>query len=548
MFTIGNFNEVLGNRGANNLIASDLDAVFGLAGNDTLSATEDGLSAERTTSILIGGSGEDLYQTENNSGAIILENARSNNDIFQSSGINFGQDSFISLEIDEERHLIIGDTDTNQRALLIDWQLPENRIETFELAGETISYQNLLDDFRTSPGYLGSFTWEEAVNARAIDLDRLGFSLETIDESIAQADSRAKALESREPIGNSKDVVGSEEADNILGTDLQALYGLAGDDTLKPVEVDLPAGVTTQSITVVGGSGDDNYQLANNTTAIVLENGNDDNDVGEATGIGFFAETSFSLEIDEGRHLFIGDIASNQYALLLDWQVPENRIETFVAADGTFSYDEFANGFRDLPGHLGSVTWEEAIAQQAFDLEKAGLTVDTIDEAIAQVDARSAALEAEDPLTGEIVYRFFNPTLGGHLYTVDVRERDFIVDNLDNYSYEGASYKAADPLTGSPVSVYRFFNPSIGVHLYTINEVEKDFIIDNLDNYVFEGAKFSAYQESVGDTIPIYRFYEPSLGVHFYTPNEVEKDFVIDNLDNYNFEGIAYYANPVDLV
>ena len=543
MVTIGNFNEVLGTRGNNVLIASDLDALYGLAGNDSLSAVEDTEDA-----LLIGGSGDDVYEASNNSTLVVLENGDSDNDIGRATGVGFFKDTSFSLEIDEGRHLYVGDTESNQYYLVFDWQTPENRVETIELEDGTFSYEDIQDNLRTSPGYLGSFTWSEANAQEDFNLERLGLSVDTIDEAIAQADSRAKALESREPIGNSKDVVGSEEADNILGTDLQALYGLAGDDTLKPVEVDLPAGATTQSITAVGGSGDDNYQLANNTTAIVLENGNDDNDVGEATGIGFFAETSFSLEIDEGRHLFIGDIASNQYALLLDWQVPENRIETFVATDGTFSYDEFANGFRDLPGHLGSVTWEEAISQQAFDLEKAGLTVDTIDDAIAQVDARSAALEAEDPLTGQIVYRFFNPTLGGHLYTVDVIERDFIVDNLDNYNYEGASYKAADPLTGSTVSVYRFFNPSIGVHLYTINEVEKDFVLDNLDNYVFEGAKFSAYQESVGDTVPIYRFYEPSLGVHFYTPNEVEKDFVIDNLDNYNFEGIAYYANPVDLV
>ena len=543
MVTIGNFNEVLGNRGDNNLIASDLDAVLGLAGNDTLSAEENTEDA-----ILFGGSGDDVYEASNNSTLIVLENGNDDNDVGRATGVGFFSDTSFSLEIDEGRHLYAGDTESNQYYLLLDWQDPENRIETFEASDGTASYEEFASSFRDLPGYLGSFTWDEAIAQEEFDPERLGLSVDTIDEAIAQSNARSMALESREPIGNFRDVVGGESADNILGVDLQALYGLEGDDTLKLIEVDLPPGATTQAITVVGGSGNDTYQLANNNTAIVIENGNDDNDIGAASGIGFFSETSFSVEIDEGRHLYVGDVASNQYALLVDWQEPENRIETFEAADGTFSYEEFANGFRDLPGYQGSFTWEEVIAAQTFDLEKLGLTRETIDDAIAQVNARSAALEAEDPLTGEIVYRFFNPTLGGHLYTVDVIERDFIVDNLDNYSYEGASYKAADPLTGSPVPVYRFFNPSIGVHLYTINEVEKDFIINNLDNYDFEGAKFSAYQESIGDTIPIYRFYEPSLGVHFYTPDEVEKDFVINNLDNYDFEGIAYYANPVDLV
>lgn len=543
MVAIGNFNEVLGNRGNNNLIASDLDALYGLAGNDTLSAEENTEDA-----IIVGGSGDDVYEASNNSTLIVLENGDSDNDLGKASGVGFLKDTSFSLEIDEGRHLYFGDTASNQYLLVLDWQTPENQIESIELEDGIFSYQDIQDNLRTSPGYQGNFTWSEAIAQEEFNLERLGLSADTIDETITQLDARATALESREPIGNFRDIVGGESADNILGNDLQALYGLEGDDTLKPVAVDLPAGATTNAIAFIGGSGDDTYQLADNNTVIAIENGNSDNDVGEATGIGFFSDTSFSVEIDNGRHLYVGDVASNQYTLLVDWQEPENRIETFEVADGTFSYLDIADNIRTSPGYLGSFTWEEVIAGQAFDLEEIGLTADTIDDAIAQVDARSAALEAEDPLTGQIVYRFFNPTLGGHLYTVDVRERDFIVDSLDNYNYEGASYKAADPLTGSPVSVYRFFNPSIGVHLYTINEVEKDFVIDNLDNYIFEGAKFSAYQESVGDTIPIYRFYEPSLGVHFYTPNEGEKDFVIDNLDNYDFEGIAYYANPVDLV
>ncbi|MDJ0591787.1 MAG: hypothetical protein QNJ72_17615 [Pleurocapsa sp. MO_226.B13] len=64
-------------------------------------------------------------------------------------------------------------------------------------------------------------------------------------------------------------------------------------------------------------------------------------------------------------------------------------------------------------------------------------------------------------------------------------------------------------MTGEPVSVYRFFNSSTGAHLYTIDENEKEYIIDNLDNFNFEGEKFLAYQEDIVSTIPIYRFYEP---------------------------------------
>lgn len=160
------------------------------------------------------------------------------------------------------------------------------------------------------------------------------------------------------------------------------------------------------------------------------------------------------------------------------------------------------------------------------------------------------------------VYRFFDPVAGGHLYTADVKERNFVRENLDNYVYEGATYQAVDPLLGTQDTsgsqagaeeVYRFFNPSKGVHLYTTNEVERDSIIENLDNFVYEGIKFYAYgtpkegsMPPVEGSMPIHRFYEPTLGVHFYTPSEVEKNSVMENLDNYTYEGIAYYAMPLE--
>lgn len=158
--------------------------------------------------------------------------------------------------------------------------------------------------------------------------------------------------------------------------------------------------------------------------------------------------------------------------------------------------------------------------------------------------------------TETTVFRFFNPSKGGHFYTADVNERNYVQENLDNYVYEGETYETVSPLvtaqdiTGSeevePEEVYRFFNPSTGVHLYTTSENERDSIIENLDNFVFEGVKFYAYETEVEGSLPVYRFYEPTLGVHFYTPEENERNSVIENLDNYVDEGIAYYAMPLE--
>ena len=144
------------------------------------------------------------------------------------------------------------------------------------------------------------------------------------------------------------------------------------------------------------------------------------------------------------------------------------------------------------------------------------------------------------------VYRFLNNDTGVHFYTADETERDAVLE-LDNFSFEGGSYQAVDPLTGmpEPLPVYRFLNQDTGVHLYTISETERD-ATQELSSFSFEGEAFSAYETQVEDSIPIYRFFNPSTGAHFYTPSADERDNVENNLPEYESEGIAYYALPVD--
>ena len=144
------------------------------------------------------------------------------------------------------------------------------------------------------------------------------------------------------------------------------------------------------------------------------------------------------------------------------------------------------------------------------------------------------------------VYRFLNNDTGIHFYTANETERDAILE-LDNFSFEGDSYQAIDPLTGNPepLPVYRFLNEDTGVHLYTISEVERD-ATQELANYSFEGEAFFAYETEVEGSIPIYRFFNSTTGAHFYTPSATERDNVENNLSDYASEGIAYYALPIE--
>ena len=145
----------------------------------------------------------------------------------------------------------------------------------------------------------------------------------------------------------------------------------------------------------------------------------------------------------------------------------------------------------------------------------------------------------------DTVYRFLNNDTGVHFYTANETERD-AVEDLDNYTFEGASYQGIDPLTGADDSlpVYRFLNQDTGVHLYTISETERD-ATEELSNFSFEGEAFSAYASEVEGSIPIYRFFNSVTGAHFYTPSATERDAVVE-LADYESEGIAYYALSIE--
>ncbi|MEM8675938.1 MAG: peptidylprolyl isomerase [Cyanobacteria bacterium P01_G01_bin.67] len=145
------------------------------------------------------------------------------------------------------------------------------------------------------------------------------------------------------------------------------------------------------------------------------------------------------------------------------------------------------------------------------------------------------------------VYRFLNTDTGVHLYTDSEDERAFIEEFLPNYNSEGSAFVSVDPFTGSPEpgKVYRLLNQDTGTHLYTTSEREREFVEDNLPNFSLETEFFFAFAEQQEGTVPVYRFFNTQTGAHFYTPSEGEKQSVEDNLPNYQSEGIAYYTFPV---
>ena len=147
------------------------------------------------------------------------------------------------------------------------------------------------------------------------------------------------------------------------------------------------------------------------------------------------------------------------------------------------------------------------------------------------------------------VHRFYQYEMGYHFYTADQKENLSIKEHSAElqYNYEGESFAVLDSnldsLTGEVVEqaqpVYRLFNSVTGSHLFTMDIREKDYILGNLDNYDFEGTAFYALAEATPElnTVPLYRLLNQSNGTHLFTSDRQELNYVRNNLDNFVSEG-----------
>jgi hypothetical protein len=151
------------------------------------------------------------------------------------------------------------------------------------------------------------------------------------------------------------------------------------------------------------------------------------------------------------------------------------------------------------------------------------------------------------------VYEFFKPSGNSIFYTVDENEKAHIAANLKNYeAREGEAFRTLgenefDPLTGAESEkVYRFFNTESGSHLYTTSVEERDYIEENLKNYSRDGEKseFYAFETDVAGSIDVHRFYNPIEDLHVFTHSETEIEKMMAEDSGFNDEGVAFYLMP----
>ena len=175
------------------------------------------------------------------------------------------------------------------------------------------------------------------------------------------------------------ELIGGTGNDAFNANNYVAMFGLQGHDDF--------GGVSSLQI---GGTGNDYYYLAAPAIVTVMERSGA-GDVLVGTGIGLGRDSTRAITLDQ-RHLFLFDTASAQAVVLLDWQQPAERIDTWILSGTTYSYDQFIAAVSGFPRFEGNFTWEGAAAAKYFALGE-GETTAVINESLDFYKARSIAME-----------------------------------------------------------------------------------------------------------------------------------------------------------
>lgn len=209
----------------------------------------------------------------------------------------------------------------------------------------------------------------------------------------------------------------------------------------------------------------------------------------------------------------------------------------FLSGDAPAGKIDFSSTATHEIGHAIGIDHSEssqALMNSEYSTVIFNLQQDDIDAAVA--------IYGENLIQPIDVYRYYNPKVGGHLFTADIAEKNSVDEN-DNFNAEEIGFRALSRMDEEiidSIPIYRFFNNVLGSHFFTAAEQEKAHVM-TLENFVFEGIGFRAFATKSASTVPIHRFFNEQSGGHFFTANETEKE-VVQDLPNLIYEGEAFYA------
>lgn len=172
----------LGTPGNDIIYALSGERIFGLQGADTLQSTAalgDGIG-------LIGGSGSDTYIVSPTSHVMLVENGNSPSDKLTISPLpssyvdSYAPINYTIFGLVDFRHLVIipsysyrgamnGDLESGTVVVVLDWERPENRIETWNLEGKlTLQFAQFQNYVYSSNLFIGNIPMEQFGSAEQL--------------------------------------------------------------------------------------------------------------------------------------------------------------------------------------------------------------------------------------------------------------------------------------------------------------------------------------------------------------------------------------------
>ena len=185
------FAERFGTAGADSLTGSYATVTYGLAGSDLLT-TQRGSAY----SILIGGSGSDVYVSKANTTVTIADRGGTGIDTLYTETL--GPGSYAMTALIDNRHFVAADRNTGETIYILDFFSQANYIEQINTPDGIFTTNELWQYARSQPSFLGNLRWE--------DLNSVGlahpFSTAETNEAISFYGKRAAALEVTLPVGD----------------------------------------------------------------------------------------------------------------------------------------------------------------------------------------------------------------------------------------------------------------------------------------------------------------------------------------------------------
>jgi hypothetical protein len=131
------------------------------------------------------------------------------------------------------------------------------------------------------------------------------------------------------------------------------------------------------------------------------------------------------------------------------------------------------------------------------------------------------------------LYRYWNPQIGDHFYTTNLRELE---RGLHGWRYEGVQCYVHTRRQSGTTPLYRYWNRGAGNHFYTTSFNE---LGGGKDGWHYEGIQCYVQSRDMPGTARLYRYWNSKSGDHFYTTNyrELERG-------NYGWrlEGVQCYV------